>query len=554
VVEQFQPDGMLPAEVQPPSRETPPRIAGPIELSRVSVTDDTGARLVETVNMSLQPGERVAAIGLVNAGGESVAETLVRLLIPIAGRIRIGSADLLSAPESLIGRRLAYAGPSPYFPNMSIRDCLLYGVRHHPSGAAGGTLVEDDLKEALASGNTTLDVRANWVDPASLGVDSEEAIDRRLYEVLKLVDMAGDVYQQGLRGRLDESAARELKDRVLAARRALRERLGTPEFAKLVEPFDPARYNPMANVATNVLFGTPIDTGFASEALPTNPTFQRLLADAGLEAPLTEMGRRIAETVIELFGSLPPNHPFFEQLSFMAAEELPEYRAVLGRLAGQPGAIASEDRAKLLRLTLNYVEPQHRLGLLDEALRDRIVETRLVLREIIPPGAVDFYDPKAYNVAASLEDNILFGRVAYGIADGPERVRKLIETVLTELGMQDVVFRAGLSFMVGSAGKRLTQVQRQKLAVARGLLKRPDLAVFNRSLGALDAKSQRGILEAIVGHAKAESMGLFCVLTTPGTANLFDRVVVFEDGGIVEDGAPSILAAKDNSRYRALAG
>ncbi len=187
-------------------------------------------------------------------------------------------------------------------------------------------------------------------------------------------------------------------------------------------------------------------------------------------------------------------------------------------------------------------------------LRDRIVAARQVLRAEIKPGAVDFYDPETYNGAASLEDNILFGRVAYGIADGPERVRLLIETVLAELGMQDVVFRAGLGFQVGAAGKRLTQVQRQKLAVARALLKRPDLAVLNRSLGALDQKSQRGILESIVGLARAENMGVFCVLTTPSFAGLFDRVLVFEDGAIVEDGAPAALAAKDNSRYRALAG
>jgi putative ABC transport system ATP-binding protein len=554
VVEQFQPDGMLPPEVQAPARETPPRLAGPIEVSRVSVTDDTGARLIENVSMALQPGERVAAVGAVNAGGESVAEALVRLLIPTAGRIRIESTDLSAAPESLVGRRLAYAGPSPYFANMSIRDCLLYGVRHHPSGAGNGMLVEDDRREAEASSNTTLDVRASWIDPASIGADDDAAIDRRLYEVLKIVDMASDVYQQGLRGRLDESAGEDLRSRVLEARKALRERLSSPELGKLVEPFDPARYNPMATVATNVLFGTAIDPGFAPEALPTNPRFQRLLADAGLEQPLTDMGRRIAETVLELFGSLPANHPFFEQLSFMSAEELPDYRAVVGRVAGQPGSITAEDRARLLQLTLNYVEPQHRLGLLDEVLSGRIVEARQVLREEIPDGAVDFYDPDSYNGVASLEDNILFGRVAYGIADGPERVRRLIETMLAERGMQDVVFRAGLSFMVGSAGKRLTQVQRQKLAVARCLLKKPDVAILNRSLGALDAKSQRSILEAITTLAETERMGLFCVLTSPGSASLFDRVVVFEDGGIVEDGAPDVLATKESSRYRALTG
>ncbi len=99
VIEQFAPDGMLPDGIQKPQRETPARIGGPIEVSRVSVTDDTGARLIETVSLSLQPGERVAAVGPVNAGGESLAEALVRLLIPTAGRIRVAGIDLQSASE-----------------------------------------------------------------------------------------------------------------------------------------------------------------------------------------------------------------------------------------------------------------------------------------------------------------------------------------------------------------------------------------------------------------------------------------------------------------------
>ncbi|MEZ5924379.1 MAG: ABC transporter ATP-binding protein [Hyphomicrobiaceae bacterium] len=554
VVEQFQPDGMLPPEVQAPLRETPPRITAPIELSRVSITDDTGARLVENVTLNLAPGEHVAAIGTVNAGGESVAEAMVRLLVPTSGRIRVGGADLQSAPDALIGRRIAYAGPAPYLPNSSIRDCLLYAVRHHPTGASNGMLSEDDLTEAIASGNTTLDVRAEWIDAASLGAESEAEIDQRLHEVLKLVDMAGDVYKQGLRGGLDPASGSELKARVLEARRALRKRLESPELGKLVEPFDPARYNPMADVATNVLFGTAVDARFSPETLPSNPNFLQLLANTELDRPLTEMGRRIAETVLELFGSLPPNHPFFEQLTFMSAEELPDYRAIAGRVAGQPDSISGEDRARLLRLSLGYIEPEHRLGLLDLALQDKIVQARQVLRAEIAKGAVDFYDPDAYNSASSLEDNVLFGRVAYGIADGPERVRALIETVLAELDMQDVVFRAGLSFAVGSGGKRLTQVQRQKLAVARCLLKKPDFAIMNRSLGALDARSQRSILEAIIDRARAEGVALFCVLTTPACASLFDRVVVFEDGGVVEDGTPAALSARERSRFRELVG
>ena len=90
--------------------------------------------------------------------------------------------------------------------------------------------------------------------------------------------------------------------------------------------------------------------------------------------------------------------------------------------------------------------------------------------------------------------------------------------------------------------------------MARALLKRPDIAVLNRSLGALAQRSQRSILARIVARAEAEKTGLFCVLASPASASLFDRVLVFEDGALLEDGSPTALAARETSRYRALAG
>ena len=71
-------------------------------------------------------------------------------------------------------------------------------------------------------------------------------------------------------------------------------------------------------------------------------------------------------------------------------------------------------------------------------------------------NAVAFYDPSQYNAGSTLEDNILFGRVAYGIADGPRRVREVVRAVLDELDLRKAVFETGLGFNVGSGGKRLT--------------------------------------------------------------------------------------------------
>ena len=53
------------------------------------------------------------------------------------------------------------------------------------------------------------------------------------------------------------------------------------------------------------------------------------------------MGAQIAETMTEIFRGLPPGHPLFEQFSFIGADELPEYEAILRRRARRNGRAAS---------------------------------------------------------------------------------------------------------------------------------------------------------------------------------------------------------------------
>ena len=66
------------------------------------------------------------------------------------------------------------------------------------------------------------------------------------------------------------------------------------------------------------------------------------------------------------------------------------------RRSSARGRPARDDETRLLSLPLAYVEPRHRLGLLDDALKDKLVATRARIREVLEsseePG-VEFYDP-----------------------------------------------------------------------------------------------------------------------------------------------------------------
>ena len=261
------------------------------------------------------------------------------------------------------------------------------------------------------------------------------------------------------------------------------------------------------------------------------------------------MGQQIAKTVIELFSGLPEDHPFFEQLSFMSAEEMPDYEAVISRTAGLDfERTKGDDLAMLMKLPFAYVEPRHRLGLMTDDLEARLLDARKKFAEDLPADladAIEFYEPETYNAASSLQDNVLLGRVAYGIADAQGRVHAAIQTVLKELDLRDAVFEVGLNFDIGSSGKRLTSVQRQKMALARALLKRPDLLIVNRAFSSLNASSQDQMVERVLAATRAGDIhagsGVFWVLQNPGSALQFDHALVFEDGTIAEEGTPQEL-------------
>ena len=163
---------------------------------------------------------------------------------------------------------------------------------------------------------------------------------------LTTVRLDRDVYHMGLRGTIDPEAQPEVAAAVLEARRAMRARLEDPSLGRLVEAFDPERYNSNATLAENLLFGAPVDETFDIDHLAAHPYVQQILDRAGLTDTLVEVGFKLAATMVELFADLPPDHEYFRQFSFISADDLPDYRALTTRVdPNRLDTLGREDRA-----------------------------------------------------------------------------------------------------------------------------------------------------------------------------------------------------------------
>lgn len=562
VVEQFDPPGMIDESLQIDEPDSVPPIRPGVDVAAQNLTyqEDETTIPIQNFNLAFKSDEKLAVVGAAGGGKDEFPMLLSRLLTPTGGRIAIDNQDMKDWPEAYIGRRMAYVGPQAYLFSDSVRANLIFGLKHRP--LAVPEMDEDATKaraERLAenarSGNSPEDFDDDWVDYTAVGATGPGDLDEKLVAVLEHVDLTHDVYSLGLRGSIDVAARPALAESVLEARKRLGARLDEEDQRDLVEPYDPEAYNDNATLAENLLFGTIVAGGLDIETLGDHAYVIETLGAVGLTDDLLNIGREAAALMVELFADVEPGDPLFEQYSFIKADALPDYQTILTKVArGSMDTLTDEERAMLLAMPFKLIPARHRLGLITDDIRAKVIEARARFRENLPEdlaGAIEFFDPASYNGAASVQDNILFGKVAYGEAEGPETVGRILNEVVEELGLRRDVVGAGLDFQVGIGGSRLSGAQRQKIAIGRALAKNPDILVLNGAADAMDSRTRAAIVDGVL---KAAPGGVVWAIGDTDLADRFDRCAEVAGGRVVEvrqcsglDATPEIEADAQSS-------
>ncbi len=553
VVDHFNPDGLLPAERQAPPEADVPSIDGAIRFQNVDLIDESGARYLESISFSVHPGQRVGVVGPLGGGKEFLGSLLARTSAPTDGEITIGSRDLNDLPDHVVGRRLAYVASEAFLFPMSVRENVILSLRHEPvidevpSDEDIRRQWERERREAAAAANAPFSLHTDWIDYASAGAKGPEDLDERILEIAETVDLTEDLYEFGLRGIADSARVPGVDQRLLEARKRIAARLEAETKGRMIELFEPGRFNRNATLGENILFGTPRGPAFAPGHIAAHPYMREILARVELADDLVEMGLEIAGTMVEIFTDLPADHEFFDQFSFISSRNLPDFQALTNRLSRMGlGATTAEERQRLKALAFPYIETRHRLGLITRRIEDKVLAARELFAKELPldlRDAVEFFDPDRPSATASVLDNLLLGRISYGQAGARKTVRRVVSEVLDELDLTQVVLCLGLDHEVGAGGRRLTAAQRQKVAFARALIKRPDYLVVDMALATLDAPAQNRILDRVL--TASETRGVVWTLARPEMSAQFDHVVVIEGGRIVEQGSYETLTASE---------
>src|SRR5262245_40030315 len=128
----------------------------------------------------------------------------------------------------------------------------------------------------------------------------------------------------------------------------------------------------------------------------------------------------------------------------------------------------------------------------------------------------------------SIIENIRYGRLDASDAD----VMKAAELAQADCFIRELPF--GYDTKVGERGVMLSGGQRQRISVARAVLRGAPILLLDEATSALDSVSEAAIQKALVGLMKGKTV--IAIAHRLSTLRAMDRLVVIENGAIVEDG------------------
>ncbi|SEK74069.1 ATP-binding cassette, subfamily C, CydC [Kosakonia sacchari] len=202
-----------------------------------------------------------------------------------------------------------------------------------------------------------------------------------------------------------------------------------------------------------------------------------------------------------------------------------EHVAILGRTGC--------GKSTLLQLLTRAWDPQQgEIRLNDRPLSDVDEATLRSLISMVPQ--------RVHLFSATLRDNLLLA--------APQASDETLSAMLTRVGLEKLLDDSGLNAWLGEGGRQLSGGELRRLAIARALLHDAPLVLLDEPTEGLDAETESQVLELLRKVMKDKTL-LMVTHRLRGLA-FFDRIIVMDNGQIIEQGNHAALMAKQGRYYQ----
>ncbi len=193
-------------------------------------------------------------------------------------------------------------------------------------------------------------------------------------------------------------------------------------------------------------------------------------------------------------------------------------------------------KTTLVKLLVGLYRPQGGLILYDDTPHDRVDLEGLRER-------IGFVTQDTQLFSGSIRENLLFVR--------PDATDAECLEVLQRAACQPLLARAerGLDTLIGEGGVKVSGGEKQRLSIARALLRRPHLLVFDEATSALDSLTEQEVSRTIREVATDRRVMTVLIAHRLSTVLHADRIYVLERGHVVEKGRHDELLEQKGLYY-----
>ena len=199
-------------------------------------------------------------------------------------------------------------------------------------------------------------------------------------------------------------------------------------------------------------------------------------------------------------------------------------------LVGQSGA----GKSTLVKLLLRFYDAEKGSIVIDGQPINNVTQDSL-------RGAIGMVQQDSALLHRSVRDNILYGK-SNASEDEVIAAAKKAEAHDFILGLEDSEGKKGYDARVGERGVKLSGGQRQRIALARVILKDAPILLLDEATSALDSEVEAAIQQTL--STMMEGKTVIAIAHRLSTIAAMDRIIVMENGRIIEDGTHDALLAQ----------